>query len=158
MFKCGISSPCDTPSWKHLIQWKLKFVVQSTRYNSDGHQRRKNRVQFSLIYFFIVLETLVHNPDLPNKHSLFCGRRSTWEVITASPDFGDNANPPNASITDTGPLFRLVGGAETSSVAYVLVMDVSASMQESVVASWPKFRPHNSKIGLIKISVLRKIR
>ena len=107
--------------------------------------------------FKIVLETLVHNPDLPNKHSLFCGRRSTWEVITASPDFGDGANPPNASITDTGPLFRLVGGAEASSVAYVLVMDVSASMQESVVARWPKFRPHNPKIGLI-ISMLRKIR
>ncbi len=112
--------------------------------------------QLSSIHFFP--ENLVHNPDLPNKHSLFCGRRSTWEVITASPDFGDAANPPNASITDTGPLFRLVGGAEASSVAYVLVLDVSASMQESVVASWPKFRPHNSEIGLIKISVLRKIR
>jgi hypothetical protein len=120
-------------------------------YNSDGHQRRKNKAQFSLTFFILifkfVLETLVHNPDLPNKHSLFCGRRSTWEVITASPDFGDGANQPNASITDTGPLFRLVGGAEASSVAYVLVMDVSASMQESVVASSPKFRPKNSKIG-----------
>jgi hypothetical protein len=80
-------------------------------------------------------------------------------VINASPDFGDAANPPNASITDTGPLFRLVGGAEASSVAYVLVMDVSASMQESIVASWPKFRPNNSKISkicLIIISVFRK--
>jgi calcium-activated chloride channel regulator 4 len=63
----------------------------------------------------------------PSKQNLFCDGRSTWNVISSSPDFADNLNPPNPDITDTDPTFVLVGG-QASQVAYVLVMDISLSM------------------------------
>jgi Mg-chelatase subunit ChlD len=51
-------------------------------------------------------------------------------VISVSPDFANNLNPPNDAITNTDPTFVLVGGGENSLVSYVLVMDISSSMQE----------------------------
>jgi Mg-chelatase subunit ChlD len=51
-------------------------------------------------------------------------------VIAASPDFAGGLNPPNDNITNTDPTFVLVGGGQNSLVSYVLVMDISLSMQE----------------------------
>jgi Mg-chelatase subunit ChlD len=73
---------------------------------------------------------------LPNKQNLYCDGRSSWEVIAVSPDFANGLNPPNNTIANTDPAFHLVGGSEASEVSYVLVMDVSASMQEM-----DRFRP-----------------
>merc|ERR1719391_1523219 len=72
-------------------------------------------------------EELYHDSNLPNKHNLYCGGRSTWEVILESEDFKDNNNPPNNDITDPAPDFIIVGGA-ASEVDYALVMDISRSM------------------------------
>ena len=57
-------------------------------------------------------------------------------MIAVSPDFAGGLNPPNPTITYTDPTFRLVGGGQNSLVSYVLVMDVSTSMQEK-----DRFRP-----------------
>ena len=70
------------------------------------------------------LEELYHDSNLPNKHNLYCGGRSTWEVVLESEDFKDNNNPPNNDITDPAPDFIIVGGA-ASEVDYALVMDIS---------------------------------
>jgi Mg-chelatase subunit ChlD len=51
-------------------------------------------------------------------------------VIAASPDFAGGVNPPNDAISNTDPTFVLVGGGQNSLVSYVLVMDISLSMQE----------------------------
>jgi calcium-activated chloride channel regulator 4 len=72
-------------------------------------------------------EEYYHDVSQPSKQNLFCDGRSTWNVISSSPDFADNLNPPNPDITNTDPTFVLVGG-EASQVAYVLVMDISSSM------------------------------
>ena len=68
-------------------------------------------------------EENIHDPDLPTKHNRFCDGRSTWDVIMTSPDFENNNNPANPSITNTDPEFILVG-SQLSSVEYALVMDV----------------------------------
>ena len=72
-------------------------------------------------------EENIHDTHLPTKHNLFCNGRSTWEVILESPDFANENNPP-ANIDNTTPEFILVG-SQISSVNYVLVMDISLSMQ-----------------------------
>ena len=68
--------------------------------------------------------------SLPTKQNLYCEGRSSWEVIAVSPDFADNLNLPNTTITNTDPTFVLVGGGQNSLVSYVLIMDISLSMKE----------------------------
>ena len=68
-------------------------------------------------------EENIHDPDLPNKHNRFCDGQSTWDVIMTSPDFANDNNAANPSITDTTPEFVIVG-SQLSSVEYVLLMDV----------------------------------
>jgi calcium-activated chloride channel regulator 4 len=107
-------------------------------------------------------EDLIHLAELPNKHNLFCQGRSPWEVITNNPDFSAGANQPNASITNTDPSFRLVGGADAASgVAYVLVMDVSASMAEKgrfqpmkdAAKRWLRYEVRdNVRVGLVRFA------
>ncbi|XP_048776390.2 calcium-activated chloride channel regulator 1-like isoform X1 [Ostrea edulis] len=35
-----------------------------------------------------------HNVEPPNRHNRLCSHRSTWDVISKTPDFLNNANPP----------------------------------------------------------------
>lgn len=35
-----------------------------------------------------------HNVEPPNRHNRLCSHRSTWDVISNTPDFQGNANPP----------------------------------------------------------------
>jgi len=72
-------------------------------------------------------EENIHDTHLPTKQNLFCNGRSTWEVILESPDFANNTNLPIAGPAPP-PKFTLVG-SKLSSVNFVLVMDVSLSMQ-----------------------------
>ena len=54
-------------------------------------------------------EELMHDSDLPNKQNLFCDGQSTWEVILTSPDFANNNNPADDSISNTVPEFITIG-------------------------------------------------
>jgi len=72
---------------------------------------------------------MYHDTQLPNKQNLYCNGQSTWEVILQSPDFIDDNNPPDPTIMNTDPEFIIVGGeGESSSLPYVLVVDISLSM------------------------------
>ena len=60
---------------------------------------------------------------------MYCDGRSTWDVIQESEDFKNNNNPSNPAITNPEPDFFILGG-EVQTASYVLVMDVSKSMEE----------------------------
>ena len=79
--------------------------------------------------FNLFTEALLHEPNLPNKQNLYCSGRSTWAVIQDSEDFANGSNPSNPTITNTDPEFIILGG-EGHVTSYVLVMDVSKSMEE----------------------------
>jgi len=90
-------------------------------------------------------EELMHDSDLPNKQNLFCDGQSTWEVILTSPDFANNNNPADDSISNTVPEFITIG-SQLSSVEYVLVMDTSMSM---ITDPRPPNQPANRLANMI---------
>ena len=110
-------------------------------------------------------EALYHDSNLPNKQNLYCGGRSTWEVILESEDFKNNANLPNDTIHNTDPEFIIIGG-ERSSLSYVLVMDISKSMDDkqrfipmkSAAKRWITYDVlDGTKVGLVFFNDLTKV-
>ncbi|XP_012938799.1 calcium-activated chloride channel regulator 4A [Aplysia californica] len=69
----------------------------------------------------------VHNYESPSRHNRLCGSRSTWAVISQSPDFFGGLNAPR-DIHDTTPKFKVV--RLTSSRRMVMAIDTSGSMQD----------------------------
>uniref|UniRef100_H2XVX3 VWFA domain-containing protein n=1 Tax=Ciona intestinalis TaxID=7719 RepID=H2XVX3_CIOIN len=67
-----------------------------------------------------------HNTEADNEQNAKCNLRSTWDVITSTSDFSGGSNPPNPTLTNLAPTFRVVRVA--ASRRFVLVLDVSGSM------------------------------
>ena len=78
----------------------------------------------------------MHNREAPNEHNRLCSQRSMWDVITSTEDFSGGANPPRPGLTeaDLMPTFNVVQAA--SSKNFVLVLDTSGSMADSVSLAW----------------------
>lgn len=68
-----------------------------------------------------------HNMKAPTKHNAACNYRSTWDVISQHEDFQTLRVKRDANeLTET--LFRLIQSPKVSTSRYVLVLDVSGSM------------------------------
>ncbi|KAK7089201.1 hypothetical protein V1264_024923 [Littorina saxatilis] len=66
-----------------------------------------------------------HNYDAPSRHNRLCAHRSTWDVISSSQDFSNEANPTRSGM-DTAPIFDVVQAG--TSRRLVLALDTSQSM------------------------------
>uniref|UniRef100_H2XXP4 Calcium-activated chloride channel regulator 1-like n=1 Tax=Ciona intestinalis TaxID=7719 RepID=H2XXP4_CIOIN len=68
-----------------------------------------------------------HNSEADNEQNAKCNLKSLWEVIGASPDFREGANPPNPNLRNLTPTFRVVKPPQNR--RFVVVLDVSGSMR-----------------------------
>ncbi|XP_042896236.1 calcium-activated chloride channel regulator 1-like isoform X2 [Parasteatoda tepidariorum] len=69
-----------------------------------------------------------HNVLAPTKHNDICNYKSTWDVILQHPDFQKIRSKRDASSELTETLFRLFQSPKNPTSRYVLVLDVSGSM------------------------------
>lgn len=80
-----------------------------------------------LIIFFQVVEfctAKTHNREAPNLQNKMCNHRSTWDVISESPDF-QNAIPLKGTNPPPHPTFSLLKSQQR---VVCLVLDKSGSM------------------------------
>ncbi|XP_054721485.1 calcium-activated chloride channel regulator 1-like [Uloborus diversus] len=69
-----------------------------------------------------------HNIYAPTKHNAICNYRSTWDVISSHSDFQQRVKRDTASQELTETLFRIIQSPTNPTSRYVLVLDVSGSM------------------------------
>ncbi|GBL73827.1 Calcium-activated chloride channel regulator 4 [Araneus ventricosus] len=69
-----------------------------------------------------------HNVLAPTKHNAVCNYRSTWNVISSHNDFQKLRSKRDAITELTETLFRVVQSPKDPTSRYVLVLDVSGSM------------------------------
>ncbi|GFY62983.1 calcium-activated chloride channel regulator 4A [Trichonephila inaurata madagascariensis] len=69
-----------------------------------------------------------HNVLAPTKHNAICNYRSTWDVISQHNDFHKLRSKRDALTELTETLFRVVQSPKDPTSRYVLVLDVSGSM------------------------------
>ena len=93
-------------------------------------------------------DLLKHRSDIPNKHNDKCNQQSTFTVIKQHPDFYGYVQ--NNTIENRTTSFKILYPKASSSI--VLVMDVSAQMNENCIH---KPEPCESRIDRLKHSVMR---
>ncbi|KAF8790573.1 Calcium-activated chloride channel regulator like protein [Argiope bruennichi] len=69
-----------------------------------------------------------HNVLAPTKHNAVCNYRSTWDVISSHKDFQKLRTKRDAVTELTETLFRVIQSPKDPTSRYVLVLDVSGSM------------------------------
>ncbi|GFT37474.1 calcium-activated chloride channel regulator 1 [Nephila pilipes] len=69
-----------------------------------------------------------HNVMAPTKHNAICNYRSTWDVISHHSDFQKLRSKRDALSELTETLFRVIQSPKDPTSRYVLVLDVSGSM------------------------------
>ncbi|XP_022110071.1 epithelial chloride channel protein-like [Acanthaster planci] len=69
----------------------------------------------------------LHNPEAPNRHNTLCNSRSAWDVMLATEDFANGANPTR-TVASTLPQFTV---KRVKKMRVVLVLDASKSMNDN---------------------------
>lgn len=106
-----------------------------------------------------------HNVRAPTKQNALCHYRSTWNIIASHPDFNKRNRTARQADDLTNILFRIVKHGITEEGRFVLVLDVSGSMNgqpikllHQAATRFVEDRiPNGAYLGIVQFSTSAKI-
>uniref|UniRef100_A0A8C2VEV9 Calcium-activated chloride channel N-terminal domain-containing protein n=1 Tax=Chinchilla lanigera TaxID=34839 RepID=A0A8C2VEV9_CHILA len=114
-----ITRPCRRDSQTGLYEAKCTFIPDKSQTARDSIMFMQN---LDSVVEFCTAKT--HNTEAPNLQNKMCNHRSTWDVISESPDF-QNATPMAGTNLSLRPTFALLRSRQR---VVCLVLDKSGSM------------------------------
>ncbi|XP_035217497.1 calcium-activated chloride channel regulator 1-like [Stegodyphus dumicola] len=110
-------------------------------------------------------DTHKHNMFAPTKHNAMCNYRSTWDVISNHPDFQTLRAKRDTSSEFSDTLFRILQSPKSANSRYVLVLDISGSMNgqpmkllHSAATRLIEDRvPDGTRLGIVEFSSTARI-
>ncbi|XP_052284619.1 calcium-activated chloride channel regulator 1-like isoform X2 [Dreissena polymorpha] len=100
----------------------------------------------------------VHNYEAPSKHNRLCGHRSTWDIVTSTPDFAGGNNPPRFLLDQQlTPTFKIMRASARRKRALVFVESESPKVTEESLLAIGRLKRETSRNDIQLVHVQGKV-
>ncbi|XP_004639370.3 calcium-activated chloride channel regulator 1 [Octodon degus] len=142
-----ITRPCRRDSQTGLYEGKCTFIPNKSQTARDSIMFMQN---LDSVVEFCTAKT--HNKEAPNLQNKMCNRRSTWDVISESPDF-QNSTPMTGTNLSLHPTFSLL---RSKPRVVCLVLDKSGSMTNEDGLDVSRLTRMNQAAEMYLIQIIEK--